>query len=344
MSRPSSRHERYHAACHEAGHGVAAIVMGWPFRYVTLGPRRADAIGQVLWAPNAWRVTRSGRWEPELVVYAAGPAAEDLAVGGDPERRRDIARRNASTVRADLQMLRVGCRHVWHHVHTPEHYPGDGELRPSGGPDLDGRRRRRPRLASRRGAGLGTLAGHPGGRRRTPGVLPGPDPGGSAPHRGQHARDDCRRGRGVGRGADRRRPGVLARAVLAAGVAAVPAERDPGLPPQGRRPTCAERALSGTGWSSRRRSTRLRRAGGPLWASAEMPDGAGAAPTTAAGCAAAGDLPARRRVQPEQRSAPPGQSVPRAIALRPSLDPRPPRSPGRLWWSARKYHRGKQMV
>jgi hypothetical protein len=131
MSRPSSRHERYRAACHEAGHGVAAIVMDWPFRYATLRPRRADAVGQVLWAPNAWRVTRSGRWEPELMVYAAGPATEDLAVGGDPERRRDIARRNAHTVRADLLMLRVGCRHVWHHVHNPEHYPGDAELRPS---------------------------------------------------------------------------------------------------------------------------------------------------------------------------------------------------------------------
>jgi hypothetical protein len=119
--------ERHQVAHHEAGHAVAAIITGWPIQYATLAPRRPDdVVGLVRPARHAWRLTRSGNWMPELVVLAAGMAAEDIYQGGQDAERRPMARRNA---RHDLMRMRTLCRHLWHWANDPGY---DGR---AGGPD-----------------------------------------------------------------------------------------------------------------------------------------------------------------------------------------------------------------
>jgi hypothetical protein len=59
-------------------------------------------------------------------MLAAGMAAEDLAMCRSTARRRDVTRIG----RQDLELLRLGCRHVWHRTHNPENYSGSGQLDP----------------------------------------------------------------------------------------------------------------------------------------------------------------------------------------------------------------------
>lgn len=47
---------------------------------------------------------------PELVVLAAGRAAEDIYQGGQEAERRRMARRDAQY---DLLRMRTRCRHLW---------------------------------------------------------------------------------------------------------------------------------------------------------------------------------------------------------------------------------------
>jgi len=127
MTLPQGTMERRRVAHHEAGHAVAAVVTGWPIRYATLAPRHPDdLVGLVRPAQHAWRLTRSGNWMPELVVLAAGMAAEDIYQGGQEAERRHMARRNA---RHDLLNMRTLCRHLWHWANDPGY---DGR---AGGPD-----------------------------------------------------------------------------------------------------------------------------------------------------------------------------------------------------------------
>jgi len=99
-------------AYHEAGHAVAAIVTGFPIRYATLAPRSARAAGLVMHMPNSWRLTYSGRWEPELIVAASGLAAETLIVirPDDPAERREAVRHSS----VDITGMRALCRYAWH--------------------------------------------------------------------------------------------------------------------------------------------------------------------------------------------------------------------------------------
>ena len=111
--------DRELTAVHEAGHAVAAAVLGVPIRYISLRPRNAHADGHMV---GRWRDERRRQWLPELVVAAAGMVAEDALKGGEDRR---------STVTAgadDLHELRGLARYTWCRAHDDDGY--DHQLDP----------------------------------------------------------------------------------------------------------------------------------------------------------------------------------------------------------------------
>lgn len=105
--------EREATAAHEAGHAVAAVVLGCPIRYVSLRPRDPDSAGHVM---IRWRDDRRPQWLPDLVVAAAGMVAEDAWRFGD-DRHITVA-----GGRGDLRQMQRLARYAWHRAHPDDEY------------------------------------------------------------------------------------------------------------------------------------------------------------------------------------------------------------------------------
>jgi hypothetical protein len=109
---------RVGVAFHEAGHAVAALHEGVPFRYATVAARRPGVAGLVMIRPGRRHLEETERWAAPMVVAAAGmvaSASRFAAVGTalDGAARRKILAEGSGGFQFDLQQLRWHARRTW---------------------------------------------------------------------------------------------------------------------------------------------------------------------------------------------------------------------------------------
>lgn len=92
--------ERHKVAHHEAGHALAFVLTGAPFRYATIAAR--DVGGQIA---NA-RYPQRPVWNKVIALHAAGAIAESLI----NDNRYEITDAAAE----DLKDMRGAARYTWH--------------------------------------------------------------------------------------------------------------------------------------------------------------------------------------------------------------------------------------